>query len=1086
MNASTAVRADRPDQLKELLALHEAALASMSHGLCMVDANQRVVLFNKRFIEMYDLSPEVVHIGMPMADMIAHSAARGNFPVAQLEGVKRRRADMMARGLPFRLLRQMSRGRTFAMDYRPMAGGGWVTLVEDITERQRKEYAMRIQFERFEQAMNQMSHALCAVDAEHRIVLFNPRFLEMFGLAEDVVRVGTSMRDIIEHSAQRGYFPRASGEQVWQRRLDMMKPGKPFQTTLNLRTGRNYILHYHPMSDGGWVTLCEDVTERYRMEHELRLQYERFDQAVNHMSHGLCMFGPDERLIACNAQHNAMYGLDSEVVKPGITLRELIAHWVAVGNAAGMSPEEFYEKRKAAVTGRSVSTTRLQLKDGRVIEQTSRSMPDGGWVSAHEDVTERVRYEQALRDQNFLFDAALENMAHALCMFDKEWRVVVHNRRFLELYNLPQEAVRPGTPLLDLIRFSQDNRVHAPSDLSPEQLLEDFERRLRSRQDGEPAIVRRFADGRLIAIRYQALENGCQVCTYEDITERERAAEELKEQHRRFDIALNNMAHGLCMFDENMHLIVSNKRYAEMFNLPPEFVRAGVSIRDIIAHSLAIGNYRHSNATLKELYDDYVTSLNAGELIVHRHLAGGRIIKLTHEKMPQGGWVAIYEDITERHRAQESIAHMARHDALTQLPNRVLLREKMAEGLARIDSHNEAMAVLYLDLDNFKGINDTLGHPIGDKLLGIIALRVRGVLGEGDTIARLGGDEFAVLQSNASAEAAGKLARRLVEVISEPIQIDGQEINSSVSIGIALAPNDGNAADHLMKCADLALYRAKAEGRGTFRFFEPDMDARIQARRALEVDLRHALANGEFTLAYQPQINLAGNELIAMEALLRWNHAERGPVPPSEFIPLAEETGLIIPLGEWVLREACKDAAQWPASVRVAVNLSPVQFRNRGLVTMVTQALAAARVAPNRLELEITEAVLLQDDDAIVTMLHQLRALGVRIAMDDFGTGYSSLSYLRSFPFDKIKIDRSFIKDIERNRDSAVIIKAIASLGQSLGIETTAEGIETAEQLELVRRAGCTEMQGYLASPPRPAAEAADLIARFRRESAAA
>ena len=318
-------------------------------------------------------------------------------------------------------------------------------------------------------------------------------------------------------------------------------------------------------------------------------------------------------------------------------------------------------------------------------------------------------------------------------------------------------------------------------------------------------------------------------------------------------------------------------------------------------------------------------------------------------------------------------------------------------------------------------------------------------------------------------KAAGALARRLTEVISELIEIDGQEINSGVSIGIALAPNDGNAADHLMKCADLALYRAKAEGRGTFRFFEPDMDARIQARRALEVDLRRALAAGEFTLAYQPQINLASNEMIAMEALLRWNHAERGPVPPSEFIPLAEEMGLIVPLGEWVLREACKDAARWPDPIKVAVNLSPVQFRNRGLVAMVTQALAAARLAPHRLELEITEAVLLQDDETIVTMLHQLRALGVRIAMDDFGTGYSSLSYLRSFPFDKIKIDRSFIKDIDRNRDSAVIIKAIASLGHSLGIETTAEGIETAEQLELVRRAGCTEMQGYLVSAPRPA-----------------
>src|ERR1043165_1700368 len=898
-NASTAVQADRPDQLKDLLALHEAALASMSHGLCMVDAEQRVVLFNKRFLDMYELSPEAARIGMPIADLIAHSAARGNFPAAQLEGVKRRRAEMMARGLPFRLLRQMSRGRTFAMDYRPMAGGGWVTLVEDITERQRKDYAMRVQFERFEQAMNQMSHALCAVDAEHRIVLFNPRFLEMFGLAEDVVRVGVSMRDIIEHSAQRGYYPRASAEKVWQRRLELMKPGKPFQTPLNLRNARNYILHYHPMSDGGWVTLCEDVTERTRMERELHLQYERFDQAVNHMSHGLCMFGPDERLIVYNARYIEMYGLDPATIRLGITHREVLEHWIAGGHDPGLPIDEFVAHRRATVASNTISTTHLKLRDGRVIEATSRPTGDGGWVSAHEDVTERLRYEQALREQNILFDAALknmahglcvfdrdwrvvvrnrrylelyglgpdealpgtalldlmrnsidrgmhtgsasaekffadfikrvtvdrepvvhrrltngkllavrhvplenggwvgtyeditereraaeelkeqhrrfdaalENMAHGLCMFDQDWRVVVHNRRFLEIYGLAPEAVRPGTPLIDLIHLSQENGVHAPSGQSPEAVLEDFKQRLKRAREGDPALVRRFADGRLVAIRYQVLANGHQVCTYEDITERERAAEELKEQHRRFDIALNNMAHGLCMFDQNMHLIVSNRRYAEMFNLDPHDVRPGMSVYDVIRMSFAVGNHQLHSYTLDEFYNDYAASLREGNLIPHRYLANGRIIKVTQEPMPQGGWVAVYEDITERHRAEENIAHMARHDALTQLPNRVLLREKMAEGLARIESHNETMAVFYLDLDNFKGVNDTLGHSIGDRLLGIIAERVRGVVGTGDTIARLGGDEFAVLQGNSSADAAGRLARQLVEAVSEPRHI---------------------------------------------------------------------------------------------------------------------------------------------------------------------------------------------------------------------------------------------------------------------------------------------------------------------------
>jgi diguanylate cyclase (GGDEF)-like protein/PAS domain S-box-containing protein len=1073
---------DEADRLQGMLALHETALESMAHGLCMLDGALRVALFNRRFKEMYQFAPEVLRVGATLRRLVEHGAECGHYPATKTDEVYRRLMDMIGRGAPFELRRQLSNGRTFALRYRPVAAGGWVILLEDVTERQRKEYDLRIQFERFDLAVKHMSHGLCVVDADHRIVLFNQKFLDMYDLSPSFLKVGVWMRDVIEYGATRGFFD-ADPERVWQRRLERMAAGEPFQQRQQLKSGRSYVLHYHPMAEGGWVTLCEDVTERKRMEGQLRLQFERFDQALSHMSHGLCMFGADERLIVCNQGYLDIYGLDPAVIKPGVTHRELLAHWIANGNEPGMSAQAFHEKRQAAVRGKQLSSMLLNLKDGRVIEATSRPTPGGGWVSAHEDVTERLGYEKVLREQNILFDAALENMAHGICVFDKDWRVIVRNRRYLEIYGLTPEDARPGTPAIDLVRHSLTTGVHR-SDKNAEQFFEDFKQRVTV--DKEPVLHRRLSNGRLIALRHQPMENGGWVCTFEDITERERAADELKEQHRRFDEALNNMAHGLAMIDARMQLIVCNQRFIGMFGLSPAVVKPGATMREVITHSFALGNYRHTNITPDELYDAYVRGLGGGDMIIQRHLADGRIIKITHQPMAQGGWVAIYEDITERHRAEAHIAHMARHDALTDLPNRVLLREKMAEGLARVEAQGESMAVFYLDLDNFKAINDTLGHPIGDKLLGTIAERVRGAVGEGDTVARLGGDEFAVLQCDATARSAEKLARRLVEIVSAPVIIDGQEIDSGVSIGVAMAPGDGTAADHLMKCADLALYRAKAEGRATFRFFEPDMDARIQARRAMELDLRRALTAGEFFLVYQPQINLATNELIAMEALLRWSHGERGTVPPSEFIPLAEEMGLIVPLGEWVLREACKEAARWPDPIKVAVNLSPVQFRNRGLVAMVTHALAAARLAPHRLELEITEAVLLQDDEAILSMLHQLRALGVRISMDDFGTGYSSLSYLRSFPFDKIKIDRSFIKDVERNRDSASIIRAIAGLGASLGIETTAEGIETDEQLELVRRAGCTEMQGYLASPPRPACELPELIARFRRQVEAA
>jgi diguanylate cyclase (GGDEF)-like protein len=413
----------------------------------------------------------------------------------------------------------------------------------------------------------------------------------------------------------------------------------------------------------------------------------------------------------------------------------------------------------------------------------------------------------------------------------------------------------------------------------------------------------------------------------------------------------------------------------------------------------------------------------------------------------------------------------------------VLFRERMTTGLSWVATQGAEMAVLCLDLDNFKSVNDRLGHAIGDKLLRWVADRLKDCVGVTDTVARLGGDEFAVLQCGPQPQSAELLARKLVEIIGRPPPFDNQLVHSGVSVGIAVAPTDGLEAEQLMKCADLALYQAKAKGRGAYEFFRPEMEEEARARHFLETDLRGALEAGEFHLAYQPQIRLDSGELTGFEALLRWSSASRGNVSPAEFIPVAEETGLIVQLGEWVLRTACQTAAKWPDFVKIAVNLSPMQFRARGLVAMVTSALAAAGLDPRRLELEITENALLQEDETTIAILHQLRALGVGVSMDDFGVGYSSLGYLRKFPFDKIKIDRSFVGALGDNDESAAIVRTIANLGSNLGVETTAEGIETAEQLALVREAGCTEAQGYYFSRPRPAADLFEIIARMNPAS---
>jgi diguanylate cyclase (GGDEF)-like protein len=388
--------------------------------------------------------------------------------------------------------------------------------------------------------------------------------------------------------------------------------------------------------------------------------------------------------------------------------------------------------------------------------------------------------------------------------------------------------------------------------------------------------------------------------------------------------------------------------------------------------------------------------------------------------------------------------------------------------------------VLCVDLDLFKNVNDSLGHPVGDRLLRLVADRLRSLVRGSNLAARLGGDEFAIIMaSDVSPNEASDFAARLIKMLSAAYEIDGHEVVIGASIGIAMSPGDGATSEELMRNADLALYRAKADGGAVHRFFEREMDRQAQKRRDLELELRRAFANGEFELHYQPLVDIAADRISGFESLLRWRHPEKGMISPAEFIPVAEDIGLIVSLGEWVLREACSEAVKWPSEIKVAVNLSPVQFRSRNLVQVVISALAQSGLSPKRLELEITETVFLAETETNLAILHQLRELGVSISMDDFGTGYSSLSYLRSFPFDKIKIDRSFVKDLAQRSDCVAIVRAISGLGRSLNITTTAEGVETVDQLDWLRAEGCNEVQGFLFSAAKPAAEVAQLLSRF-------
>jgi diguanylate cyclase (GGDEF)-like protein len=558
--------------------------------------------------------------------------------------------------------------------------------------------------------------------------------------------------------------------------------------------------------------------------------------------------------------------------------------------------------------------------------------------------------------------------------------------------------------------------------------------------------------------------------------------QQLTLEKQRLDTAVNNMTQGLLLFGSSQRLIICNNRYLDMYGLSAAVVKPGCSFRDVITHRRDTGSFtgdvdHYVGRVLRDI------GLRNSMVIT---TPDGRSIQVINEPLADGGWVATHEDITERRHAEERITHLAHYDALTDLPNRTLFHERLKHELPHVTPDRQ-LAVLYIDIDEFKSVNDSLGHMIGDELLKSVAISLSRCIQDTDFVARLGGDEFAIVQTGVKDTAdVNALVSRIFDAIRTPFECHGHQVTTDASIGIALAPQDGSDLDQILKNADLAMYAAKAAGRRTHRFFAADMDAQVRARRILETDLRQAIQDGGLEVYYQPCLGLQNNEITGCEALLRWRHPQRGMISPAEFVPIAEETGLINPLGEWVLTTACAEAATWPEQIKLAVNVSPVQFKSGTLALKVIAALAASGLAASRLELEITEAVLIRDDDAALAVLHQLRAIGVRIALDDFGTGYSSLSYLQRFPFDKIKIDRCFVADIGEPEGSSCIVQAVVNIAAERRMTTTAEGVETEQQRDLLRALGCSEMQGYLFSAPKPAAEIRPLLFTHQQDPAAA
>jgi diguanylate cyclase (GGDEF)-like protein/PAS domain S-box-containing protein len=790
----------------------------------------------------------------------------------------------------------------------------------------------------------------------------------------------------------------------------------------------------------------------------------RFEAALGNMPHGLSMLDANRRLVVVNARYREIYGAREALSRPGTPLKHILEDFAASGTVTNFNVEQYVES--VGEDGRGL----LELADGRVISITRTPMKDGGWVATHEDVTakrhaEALLIENAaeLKRTNDRFDAAINNMSQGLCLFDVDKRLVISNRRFQQMYGLPDELVLPGTPLQRIFQFYAQR-----GDAGGMTVEQGVELVAREKEfDYEPV------DGRVIHIERTPTPDGGGVATPEDITEQKRAEEmlaekagELEAMNVRFDAALNNMSQGLSMFDAEQKVVVSNARYGEIYNLRPDQIKPGTSLRQIL-------EYRREQGTNFTVAPEVYVKENVKAAREVQELGDGRVVAIVRQQMPGGGWITTHEDITDRARDEKRIAFLAQHDLLTGLANRALFSEKLEDAAKRLARHGITFSVLMLDLDRFKKVNDTLGHPAGDRLLVEVAQRLKSALRDTDVLARLGGDEFAIIQENEKSQSEGaiSLALRIIGLIGRPFEFGGRRVDVGASIGIAFAPEHGADAEALLHKADVALYAAKAGGRNDFRVFQPELTEAADSQRSMEGELRDAIARNELELHYQPVIDTRSRRVSGVEAFVRWRHPSRGLLGPDLFLPLAESTGLMPPLGEWILQQACLDAAGWPPHIRIAVNISAVQFTKGNLFDVVLCTLVDSGLPPERLELEIADVSLLEKDQAAhLHTIRQLKNLGVSIVLDECGAGYTSANYLAGFPFDKIKIDKSVAQGLAGRRDCAAVVASVLALAHGLDIATAAKGVEDEAQCEALLAAGVDFVQGYLFGRPVPLA----------------
>jgi diguanylate cyclase (GGDEF)-like protein/PAS domain S-box-containing protein len=1048
--------------LANLPSLYDAVPA----GLCLIDRDLRFVSINRRMAEMTG-RPAAADIGRATAEVMPGVAT-------QLEPHLRRAlrgeqvCDLELQGTQFS---RFGEGRVYLASLEP-ARDAWGVIVGvlcsalDITERKRVEEALREHRERLSNLIEQAAVGIAQTDLQGHFLLVNDRFCEIVGRDRQAL-LGHRMREITHPEDEPGNFALLSR---------LAETGEPF--SIEKRYVRpdgaavwvsNYVSATqdaagHPQF---LVAIVQDISERRRAEAALRESEDHHRHAVELSPHIPWTAEADGAIVEVSPRGSDVLGVPLGALA-GQGWLNLVHPEDRDGAAAawadavwrGTSLDMEFRFRQADGSYRWVRSRAAPRRDaqGRILR----------WYGTLEDVHERELAKAALVESEAAFRLLFLSNPAPMWVYDQETlRFLEVNDAAVQTYGWSREAFL-GMSILD-IRPAEDREAVLRSATQP---------RSARKTSGPWRHVTAAGQGRLVdLLSYRIPFEGrpAVLVTAWDVTDRVRAEEALRESEENYRYTIELSPQLPWIADADGQVLTIGSRWNQIVGMTPGET-LGMGWLDAIHPEDAPrmeACWARAMASGEPLDVEVRIRLRDGSYRWFRSRAAarrdeaGRILR----------WYGTDEDIHERKLAEQQISYMAYHDPLTDLANRRLFHQELEQALAGLRP-GELLALHCIDLDQFKGVNDTLGHAAGDALLRQAAQRLRLCLPQGGLVARLGGDEFAIIQTGLHGrEEAAAFARMIGEVLDRDYQIDDRQAVVGVSIGICLASHEDSVPE-VVRNADIALYRAKAEGRSTFRFFEPAMDEAVRQKQLLRGGLRSALERGELDLHFQPLVGIRTGEVTGFEALLRWQHPERGMIPPAEFIAVAEEAGLITRMGEWALRAACREAARWPSSIRVAVNLSPVQFRSPSLLQAVTGALAEAGLEAGRLELEITESALLQDDQANLAILQELRGLGLRIALDDFGTGFSSLGYLLRFPFDKIKIDRSFVMGLPDRRESKAVIGAVISMGRSLGISVTAEGVETVEQRDALHRLGCDEAQGYLFSRPVPAAEVPSLMAR--------